>query len=366
MNISKSGVAISLNNIKKTFNDGTLALSPLNLDIHPGEILVLLGPSGCGKTTTLRLIAGLEFADSGGDIHFGEKNVTNLPIEKRHVGMVFQSYALFPNMNVRENIEYGLKVRKETKEVREQKVVEMLAMFDLTPYAERKINQLSGGQRQRVALARAIITEPDVLLLDEPLSALDAQLKQRLRGDIHALLKRLGITAIYVTHDQEEAMVMGDRIAVLDKGHLAQIGSAEELYLTPKNRFVADFIGQMNCISGIRQGNLFCFGQGHDLSLEPHQLEHFSEVQPLSAMIRPEDITIHLEPTTPSNLWLHAATIVNHQFLGDRTRLQVEIKGLANPLMVDCFARREYQIDQAIFLSIDPQRLVLFKGEVTC
>ncbi|MEI8631385.1 ABC transporter ATP-binding protein [Vibrio sp. PP-XX7] len=231
------------------------AVKPLDLHVRAGETLVLLGPSGCGKTTTLRLIAGLEFADEGGQIFFGEQDVSALPIEKRQVGMVFQSYALFPNMNVTENIEYGLRVRGEALALRRGKVAEMLAMFDLEQYALRRVDQLSGGQRQPVALARAIITTPRVLLLDEPLSALDAQLKKRLRTEIRDLLKRLGITAIYVTHDQEEAMEVGDRIAVLDQGEIAQIGSAEAIYLSPQTPFVAGFIGQMNYFSGAYRDN---------------------------------------------------------------------------------------------------------------
>ena len=355
----QNGVEISLNNITKTFPDGTLALKPTNLKIKAGEILVLLGPSGCGKTTTLRMIAGLEFADeNGGTIVFGDHDVTCLPIEQRKVGMVFQSYALFPNMNVSENIAYGLKVRGVTPSEITRKLKEMLNMFDLEKYASRNVHQLSGGQRQRVALARAIITEPDVLLLDEPLSALDALLKQRLRGDIRNLLKKLGITAVYVTHDQEEAMAMGDRIAVLDHGEIAQIGSAKDIYLKPVNNFVADFIGQMNRLEGsVRDGQLM-LDTGKQITLSDQVLSQVSTNKEISVMLRPEDIL--LTQVTDENSAL-TATVISTVFLGDRTRVTLSGLQKNRTLMVDCFARVDYQIGQVVIISFAPERLILLK-----
>ena len=243
-----AGTAITLTNCAKTFADGTRALMPFELSINAGETLVLLGPSGCGKTTILRMIAGLEFPDAGGAIHFGEDDVTRQSIEQRRVGMVFQSYALFPNMTVAENVAYGLKVQKVAKAERDQRVREMLEMMHIDMLADRRVDQLSGGQRQRVALARAIAPRPRVLLLDEPLTALDAKLRVRLRTEINALLRKLGITAIYVTHDQEEAMALGDRIVVMQKGEVAQIGTPREIYRAPKTPFVADFVGASNCL----------------------------------------------------------------------------------------------------------------------
>jgi putative spermidine/putrescine transport system ATP-binding protein len=216
------------------------------MDITAGETLVLLGPSGCGKTTLLRLIAGLEMPDAGGQVLFDGKDVTRLPIERRNVGMVFQSYALFPNMDVTGNIGYGLRVRGFAKNEVQKRVAEMLEMMQLTEFRNRSIDALSGGQRQRVALARAIAPRPQVLLLDEPLSALDARLREQLRQEIDTLLRALGITAIYVTHDQSEAMALGDRICVMDAGRIAQIGSGRDLYHQPANAFVADFIGDAN------------------------------------------------------------------------------------------------------------------------
>ena len=239
-------IAISLRACGKTWAGGARGLLPIDMDITAGETLVLLGPSGCGKTTLLRLIAGLEMPDAGGQVFFHGKDVTRLPIERRNVGMVFQSYALFPNMDVTGNIGYGLRVRGTPKNEVQKRVAEMLEMMQLTEFRNRSIDALSGGQRQRVALARAIAPRPQVLLLDEPLSALDARLRDQLRQEIDTLLRALGITAIYVTHDQSEAMALGDRICVLEAGRIAQIGSGRDLYHHPANGFVAEFIGDAN------------------------------------------------------------------------------------------------------------------------
>ena len=239
-------IAISLRACGKTWAGGARGLLPIDMDITAGETLVLLGPSGCGKTTLLRLIAGLEMPDAGGQVLFDSKDVTRLPIERRNVGMVFQSYALFPNMDVTGNIGYGLRVRGTPKNEVQKRVAEMLEMMQLTEFRNRSIDALSGGQRQRVALARAIAPRPQVLLLDEPLSALDARLRDQLRQEIDTLLRALGITAIYVTHDQSEAMALGDRICVIEAGRIAQIGSGRDLYHHPANGFVAEFIGDAN------------------------------------------------------------------------------------------------------------------------
>ena len=239
-------IAISLRACGKTWAGGARGLLPIDMDITAGETLVLLGPSGCGKTTLLRLIAGLEMPDAGGQVLFDGKDITRLPIERRNVGMVFQSYALFPNMDVTGNIGYGLRVRGTPKNEVQKRVAEMLEMMQLTEFRNRSIDALSGGQRQRVALARAIAPRPQVLLLDEPLSALDARLRDQLRQEIDTLLRALGITAIYVTHDQSEAMALGDRICVMEAGRIAQIGSGRDLYHHPANTFVADFIGDAN------------------------------------------------------------------------------------------------------------------------
>jgi putative spermidine/putrescine transport system ATP-binding protein len=237
---------ITLERCAKTFADGTRALEPIDLAIEPGECLVLLGPSGCGKTTLLRLIAGLAEPDAGGRIAFDGTDVTARPIETRRVGMVFQSYALFPNMNVAQNIGYGLRIRGDAPAAIEARVAEMLRLTQLEAFGTRRVGELSGGQKQRVALARAVAIEPSVLLLDEPLTALDAKLRESLRIELKRLLGALDVTSVFVTHDQAEAMALGDRIAVLSKGRIEQIGSAQDIYARPATRFVAGFVGQVN------------------------------------------------------------------------------------------------------------------------
>ncbi len=237
---------IELTACSKTFADGTRALEPLDLVVEPGECLVLLGPSGCGKTTLLRMIAGLTEPDPGGSIRFDKHDVTARPIEARKVGMVFQSYALFPNMNVAQNIGYGLRIRGDSRTAIDRRVDELLKLVQLDGFAQRRVDELSGGQKQRVALARAVAIEPSVLLLDEPLTALDAKLRETLRLELKRLLATLAVTSVFVTHDQAEAMALGNRIAVLSSGRIEQIGSAEDIYSRPASEFVAQFVGQVN------------------------------------------------------------------------------------------------------------------------
>jgi len=245
-----TGTRIALEDCAKTFRDGTRALLPTSLAVAPGEVLGLLGPSGCGKTTMLRILAGLERADPGGVVRFGGDDVTDVPIERREVGLVFQSYALFPNMTVAGNVGYGLKVKKVPRAEAAARVDAVLALCQLTDFAGRSVKALSGGQRQRVALARAVAPRPRVLLLDEPLSALDAALRERLRGELAALLRELGTTAIFVTHDQAEAMAIADRIAVMSAGRVLQVDAPEALYRGPANGFVAEFVGGANRLDG--------------------------------------------------------------------------------------------------------------------
>jgi len=225
------------------------AVSHVSLDIQDGELFTLLGPSGCGKTTILRLIGGFHKPDHG-EVYFGQKEVSGIPPYERNIGMVFQNYALWPHMTIADNVAYGLKIKKTASEEMAQKVKRALSLVNLTGLEKRYPGQLSGGQQQRVALARALVLNPDVLLLDEPLSNLDAKIRQQVRAEIRKLQKDLAITAIYVTHDQEEALTLSDRIAVLDHGKLQQLGSPQDLYQRPQNAFVADFIGINNLIPG--------------------------------------------------------------------------------------------------------------------
>lgn len=322
-------LSIHLRHCSRTFAGGSVALHPLDLDIVAGETLVLLGPSGCGKTTTLRIISGLETPDADGEVWFGDRNVTHLPIEKRNVGMVFQNYALFPNLNVADNVGYGLRIQGVPKAERQERVDEMLAMVDLLPFAHRPVQALSGGQKQRVSLARALAARPKVLLFDEPLAALDVKLRERLREDIGHLLRTLAITAVYVTHDQQEAMALGDRIAVLERGRIAQIDTPRAIYQQPATRFVADFVGAINCIQPAGYGTpaRFC---------------------------RPEDIQLG-QP----DAGLRHGRIVEQLFLGASQRLLIDI-GSEKPIQVERSAREVWQTGQRVGLIITDERVMHF------
>jgi putative spermidine/putrescine transport system ATP-binding protein len=340
-----SAVSIRLEACGKTFADGTRALEPLTLDITAGETVVFLGPSGCGKTTTLRLIAGLEKPDAGGRVRFGDDDVTALPIEKRNVGMVFQSYALFPNMSVAQNVAYGLRVRRVASVERAAQVTEMLDLMHLQEFANRSVDQLSGGQRQRVALARALIVKPRVLLLDEPLTALDAKLRETLRVEIDRLLRELEITTIYVTHDQAEAMSLGDRIVVMEKGRVAQVGTPQEIYYRPASRFVAEFIGTMNRLRGVVRGGLMEIAGGH-LPCDA------ADGETAELGFRPEDARI-----ADASDGALAGRVAAAFFLGDRTRVIVE--GVAEELIVvESSQRRQFVKGETVHIAVRPDTLL--------
>lgn len=239
-------VILRLDKLQKSF-DGTEVLKEIDLDIHQGEFITLLGSSGCGKTTTLRMIAGLEQPDAGRILLEGQ-DITHLEPEKRNVNTVFQNYALFPHMTVAENVGYGLKIRKTPKDEIKRRVGDMLKLVQLEDYGKRMPDQLSGGQRQRVAIARAVVNEPKVLLLDEPLGALDLKLRRQMQLELKHIQQQLGITFIYITHDQEEAINMSDRIAVMNRGVLEQVGSPNDIYYRPRTAYVADFVGNANIL----------------------------------------------------------------------------------------------------------------------
>ena len=246
-------ICLELKDIRKSFEKETDVLKGISLAIGKGEFITLLGSSGCGKTTTLRIIAGLETPD-GGQVFLDGKDVTSLAPEARDVNTVFQNYALFPHMNVADNIGYGLKLKKTPKEEIRRKVKEMLELVQLPGYEKRKPSELSGGQKQRVAIARALVNNPKVLLLDEPLGALDLQLRRAMQIELKRLQKKLGITFIYITHDQEEAINMSDRIAVMNEGRFEQIGSPDEIYNHPRTSYVATFVGNANILKGRAAG----------------------------------------------------------------------------------------------------------------
>jgi putative spermidine/putrescine transport system ATP-binding protein len=345
------GASVRIEACGKTFADGTHALEPATLDIARGETLVLLGPSGCGKTTMLRIIAGLEVPDTGGRVLFDGKDMTAVPIERRNVGMVFQSYALFPNMTVSDNIGYGLKIRGIPGKERAARVAELVALTNISGLENRRIDQLSGGQRQRVALARAVAIRPGILLLDEPLTALDAALRDRLRGELNRLLRALGITTIYVTHDQSEAMELGDRVVVMQKGAIAQIGTPREIYFTPQSRFVAEFIGAANIVeAAIENGHLVLPGGRQPIGGE-------ANVPAAVAMIRPETIGVVEAGSAPL-----LGTIDSVSFIGDRQRLVVS--GASNRLLtVDAPNTVQVRPGERIGLSISPDAVRLLPPE---
>jgi len=278
---------IELRNVSKDY-DGTEALRDINLRIYRNEFVTLLGPSGCGKTTTLRIIGGFEQPTSG-EVIFDNTNINHLPPYKRRVNTVFQRYALFPHMNVYENIAFGLRIKKLDEEVISSKVKNMLKLVNLVGYEERKVDSLSGGQQQRVAIARALVNEPDVLLLDEPLGALDLKLRQGMQLELKNMQQALGITFIYVTHDQEEALTMSDTIVVMREGRIQQIGTPIDIYNEPKNAFVADFIGESNIINGtMLKDRLVKFANRTFDCVD----EGFGENVPVDVVIRPEDIKL--------------------------------------------------------------------------
>ena len=278
---------IELIDISKSF-DKELVLDEFDLSIKENEFITLLGPSGCGKTTTLRILGGFETPDTG-KVMFKGEDITSLAPNKRHINTVFQKYALFPNMNIAENIAFGLKISGKSKDYIKDKAEYALKLVNLSGYEKRKVDSLSGGQQQRIAIARAIVNEPKVLLLDEPLGALDLKLRQEMQYELIRLKNELGITFLYVTHDQEEALTMSDKVVVMNRGYIQQMGTPEEIYNEPENAFVADFIGDSNIVDGTMLedrvvricGKIFpCIDEG------------FGKNKPVDVVIRPEDIII--------------------------------------------------------------------------
>jgi putative spermidine/putrescine transport system ATP-binding protein len=287
----RAGVEVRLEDLSRRYG-GVTALNGLNLTIAPGELVALLGPSGCGKTTALRLVAGLEEAD-GGRVVFGGKDVTGLPANKRDVGMVFQAYSLFPHMTAQQNVEFGLQLRHKTPDDRRRRASEVLELVGLSAHAYKYASQMSGGQQQRVALARALAIEPTVLLLDEPLSALDAKVRSRLRDEIRRVQLEVGITTLFVTHDQEEALAIADRVGVMNVGHLEQLGPPTEIYSRPATPFVAEFVGLTNRLAGVvKAGKVEV--RGTQLPLVKPDVP----AGPAIALVRPEAVSMTADGDT--------------------------------------------------------------------
>ncbi|MEB0224792.1 ABC transporter ATP-binding protein [Pseudomonas sp. 10S4] len=337
-----TGTTIRLQGCRKAFSDGTVAVDDLNLTIEAGETLAILGPSGCGKTTTLRMIAGLERPDVG-RIFFTDRDVTRLPIERRDVGMVFQNYALFPNLDVAGNIVYGLKIRGLSPAERNKRCAELLELVGLQDHGKRRIHELSGGQRQRVALARALAPRPRVLLLDEPLAALDAQLRERLRSELDQLLRSLRITSVFVTHDQGEAMALGDRILVMERGRVAQLATPRDIYQQPANAFVASFVGNLNAFPVIEP-------TAHGLKVSGGELPWKGIPVPKTVYCRPEHLRVmdgagHVR-----------GRLVGQFFQGAQSRLLVDV-GAEQPLLVDSADGVIHATGALIALAIEPHVL---------
>ncbi|MBL8341907.1 MAG: ABC transporter ATP-binding protein [Rubrivivax sp.] len=345
----------------KTYAGDSRALQPTTLTVEPGEVLALLGPSGCGKTTLLRVVAGLVEPDAGGRVLFNGEDVTARPIERRAVGMVFQHYALFPQMTVEANIGYGLRVRHVAPEQVRRRVGEVIDLVRLNGLERRRPAELSGGQRQRVALARAVAVQPRVLLLDEPLTALDAKLKEALRDELAQLLRALHITAIHVTHDQQEALAIADRLAVMHAGRIVQVGSGEALYRAPEHPFVAEFLGRVNRLvrtAADAEDNRLVLG-GCALpcpaSLRGHAV----------LLVRPEDVRVQdghaSEPEgagTPHGGPWGRARVTHRTFLGDRVHLRLAVAGQPAPLLADQPRDCPAMADDEVVITIDPARLM--------
>ena len=346
-------VTISIKHALKKYGENVI-IPDLNLDIKEGEFFTLLGPSGCGKTTLLRMIAGFNSIE-GGDFYFGEKRINDVPAHKRDIGMVFQNYAIFPHLTVRENVAYGLKARKMPAKEIKPKVDEALELVQISHLADRKPNELSGGQQQRVALARAFVIEPSVLLMDEPLSNLDAKLRVQMRSVIKKLQRRLGITTIYVTHDQEEALAISDRIAVMKDGHIMQIGTPRDIYAKPQNPFVAGFIGVSNfldCeVNAPNAGNAAVSIKG-ELDITVPVSRAYTGSGKISA--RPEQLFFS-ESGMPG-------TILFSTFLGDFIEYEVQLNDGQN-LIVNEYTKDTTEIHsdgEQVHLSFDPMRISLY------
>lgn len=365
--MTQDNAFISFRNVNKSFGKFQ-AIKDVSLDIAHGEFFSLLGASGCGKTTLLRMLAGFE-AVSSGEIYIDGQEMSGIPPHHRPVNMVFQNYAIFPHLNVRNNIAYGLRRQKLSRAKRNQMVDEMLELIKLPEYGDRKATQLSGGQRQRIALARALILKPKVLLLDEPLGALDKNLREKMQLELRALQKTVGITFVFVTHDQEEALTLSDRIAVMSEGRYLQVDTPIRLYENPVNREVASFIGTMNFFDGtvlsVRSDTAVIKVAGLGEILAPTGTTNLQPGNSVSIAIRPEKFSLTDKPETTS--YSIQGHLDNAAYLGERSHYYVSVKGVSQPVAVS--AQNRQRVAEAedrkrpVWLSWDSAAIVVLKDD---
>ncbi len=338
---------VQLKDITVAF-DGETVLDNLSLDIKDKEFITLLGPSGCGKTTTLRLIAGFLTPDTG-DVVFEGKKINGVPAYKRQVNTIFQRYALFPHLNVYENVAFGLRIKKLPEKQIKEKVAEVLKLVNLTGFDKRNIDTLSGGQQQRIAIARAIANHPKVLLLDEPLAALDLKLRKDMQKELKKIQGQLGITFIFVTHDQEEALTMSDRVVVMDGGKIQQVGTPQDIYNEPKNAFVADFIGESNIVDGIMREDFRVEFSGAKFDCLD---KGFQKNEPVDVVVRPEDVDI-----VPIENGMLTGVVTSVSFLGVHYEIIVDIGGFKWMIQTT----DEHFVDDKVGLFIEPDAIHIMK-----
>lgn len=334
---------IELKHIDKVFEDGEQLMDDLNLEIKQGEFVTLLGPSGCGKTTILRMLGGFD-RPTRGEILLNGQDITNIPPNKRPINTVFQKYALFPHLNVYDNIAFGLKLKNLDKKTQDEKVKKALEMVDLEGFEKRSIDTLSGGQQQRIAIARAVVNEPDVLLLDESLSALDAKMRKEMQIELKEMHKKLGITFIFVTHDQEEALTMSDKIVVMSDGEIQQIGTPEEIYNEPKNLFVADFIGESNIFKGKMVGKLQASFGGAVFDC----VDDIAQGTVIDAIVRPEDVQIVSE-----NQGKIKGKVLSCDFKGTFYIVAIE----TDKAEIEAHSLKNFTLGEKVGINIDPDMI---------
>lgn len=338
---------IDLKNIRVMFDDEQV-LDGLNLSIRDKEFITLLGPSGCGKTTTLRIIAGFLEPDEG-EIVFEGKKLNGVPAYKRQVNTIFQRYALFPHLNVYENIAFGLRIKKQKEAEIKKSVKEMLKLVNLEGFEKRRVNTLSGGQQQRVAIARAIANQPKVLLLDEPLAALDLKLRKDMQKELRNIQRKLGITFIFVTHDQEEALTLSDRVVVMDKGRIQQVGTPQDIYNEPQNAFVADFIGESNILDGTMIKDFYVNFSGNNFECLD---KGFEENEQVDVVVRPEDVDI-----VDISSGMLKGLVTSVDFLGVHYEIIVDIGGFKWMIQTT----EEHKVGEEVGLYIEPDAIHIMK-----